>query len=61
MRRRTGAITALYAFPALMAIGDWLGYAHSEVGSWGTAANTQVANLELLQLASVTGIAGIGF
>ena len=59
IRRRAGAVWALYAFPALVALGEVASYRLSEVGVWGALANTQVENLALLQLAALTGLSGI--
>lgn len=59
-RRRAGDVAGWLAFPALAALGDWAQYAASPLGVWGTAAQTQLHDLALLQLASVVGVAGIG-
>ena len=61
IRRRAGAVWALYAFPPLVALGEVASYRLSEVGVWGALANTQVENLALLQLAALTGLSGISF
>jgi len=61
IRRRAGDIWALYAFPALVALGEVATYRLSEVGVWGALANTQVENVALLQLAAITGLSGISF
>jgi apolipoprotein N-acyltransferase len=59
--RRAGATVALYGAGALAALSDWVTARHSELGSWGTAANTQLENLPLLQLAALVGVPGIAF
>lgn len=59
-RRRAGELAGVATFAALSGLGEWLTFAFSPLGVWGTAASTQVDNLALLQLASVTGVAGIG-
>jgi apolipoprotein N-acyltransferase len=61
IRTRAGDVWALYSFPALMALTEVAAYRLTEVGVWGAAANTQVDDLRLLQLASVFGVSGIGF
>lgn len=43
-------------FVSLGMISDWLSFEHSSFGMWGTAAVSQVNNLELLQVASLGGI-----
>ncbi|MBK9034377.1 MAG: hypothetical protein IPL61_24445 [Myxococcales bacterium] len=59
-RRRAGELAGVATFVALSGLGEWLTFAGSPLGVWGTAASTQVDNLALLQLASVLGVAGIG-
>jgi len=61
VRRHAGEIWGLYAFPALVALGEVAAYRLSEVGVWGALANTQVENLALLQLAALTGLSGVSF
>ncbi|MEZ4360031.1 MAG: nitrilase-related carbon-nitrogen hydrolase [Kofleriaceae bacterium] len=60
VRRRAGELPALAGFAALVATLDWVGYGASPLGAWSTTANSQVEQLGLLQLASVTGLWGIG-
>ena len=59
-RARTGSSSFLL-FPALMVVAEWLQHALSPFASWGAAAYTQLDNIALLQLASVTGMAGVSF
>ncbi|NLY93501.1 MAG: hypothetical protein GXY23_05685 [Myxococcales bacterium] len=59
--RRRGEVAALYAFPAATALKEWALLEHTELGMWGTYAAGQVDSLELLQLASLAGVPGIGF
>jgi apolipoprotein N-acyltransferase len=47
--------------PCAVASGEFLSFAVSPYGTWGAWGYTQFANLPLLQLASVTGLCGIGF
>jgi apolipoprotein N-acyltransferase len=60
IRRRAGEAWGLVAFPALMAVVEGVQHRCTELASWTAAAYTQLDDLPLLQLASVTGIAGIG-
>ena len=60
LEHRMPALTALL-FPALMGLGEWSQSTFTELGSWGAAAHTQLDNLALLQLASITGAAGVSF
>jgi apolipoprotein N-acyltransferase len=50
-----------FAFPAAMAVAEWLQYTFTPMGSWGAAAYTQLDNLPLLQFASLFGLPGISF
>jgi apolipoprotein N-acyltransferase len=61
IRRRAGDRWGIYVFPALMALLETASYRLTEFGVWGAAANTQLDDLRLLQLASVAGVGGIGF
>lgn len=60
VRRRRGELAGVLGFVALTGLGEWLTFAHSPLGLWGTAASAQTTNLPLLQLASLVGPAGIG-
>lgn len=59
--RRLGPRWGIYLFPALAVTVEWLQFSFTESGSWGALAFTQVNNLPLIQLASLTGITGISF
>jgi len=61
IRGRLGEGKATLAFPALMVIGEWLMHGLLPFGVWGAAANTQVDQLALLQLSSITGLHGVSF
>jgi len=61
LRRRAPAWAATLAFPAWAAVVEWLQPRATPLATWGAAAYTQVENLPLLQLASVLGMAGVGF
>jgi len=59
--RRLGERVAVLAFAAWMVAGEWTLHAALPFGTWGSAANTQLDGLALLQLASVTGLHGVSF
>ncbi|MFT7521021.1 MAG: apolipoprotein N-acyltransferase, partial [Kiritimatiellia bacterium] len=61
VRRRLSARFALYALPASAAVLDVFWLTIGPTGAWGTASVSQADNLVLLQLASVFGVAGVGF
>lgn len=60
VRRRAGERAGVVAFVALTGVGEWMTYAWSPLGLWGTAASAQTTNLPLLQVVSVFGPAAIG-
>jgi len=43
-------------FVSISMIADWQSFEHSSFGMWGTAAASQVNNIELLQIVSIGGI-----
>lgn len=61
VRQRAGAAWALYTFPAIVVVLEWLQPNFSPLGVWGGLANTQLENLVLLQTAALFGTAGIAF
>ncbi len=61
LRGRADDLRAVVAFPALMIGAEWAQARFSPLGSWGSAAYTQVDNLALLQMASLFGTAGVSF
>jgi apolipoprotein N-acyltransferase len=61
VRRRTRSTWVTLVFPAMSVITQWAQYRFTPLGSWGAPVYTQLHDLALLQLASLTGIAGIGF
>lgn len=61
IRSRLGEDAASLAFPLFMVLGEWSLHGLLPFGVWGSAANTQVDQLALLQLASVTGLHGVSF
>lgn len=61
LRRGFGERGAVLGFAALMVAGEWVLHAALPFGVWGAAGNTQLGHLDLLQLASVTGLHGVSF
>ncbi|MBN8218953.1 MAG: hypothetical protein J0L75_20105 [Spirochaetes bacterium] len=61
LRRRWDDGRAVLAFPALMVAAEWVQPNLTPLASWGAAAYTQLDNLPLLQLASLGGLAAIGW
>lgn len=58
---RLAPATGTLVFPAGLALAEWCQHALTPLGSWGATAYTQVDDLPLLQLASLTGLAGVSF
>ncbi len=56
---RTGPAFSIGTYVALLVIFEWVQSFTSEMGVWGTLAHSQLQNLPLLQLASITGMLGI--
>ena len=52
---------ALFLFPAVMVILEWVQYSFTPFASWGIAAYTQHDNLPLIQTVSLFGLAGLSF
>lgn len=61
LRSRLGASLGIYAFVSLIVINDWMTSRFSELGVWASIANTQLDNMALLQLVSITGFTGVSF
>ncbi|MBL9016721.1 MAG: hypothetical protein JNL83_21215 [Myxococcales bacterium] len=61
LRRRLGDRIGVVLFPALVATAELLQVRFTELANWGATGNTQVDNLPLLQVASLAGVAGVGF
>lgn len=59
VRRRTDWRLWIPSFVTLIIVSEWSTFEYSDFGMWGTMAGTQINNLELLQLVSVTGMTGI--
>lgn len=52
---------ALFLFPAIMVIMEWLQYTFTPFASWGVAAYTMHDNVSLIQTVSLFGLAGLSF
>ncbi len=61
LARRLSPGFATLVFPAGLAIAEWIQHALTPFGSWAATAYTQLDDLPLLQLLSVTGMAGVAF
>ena len=61
LRPRVGELRATFGFATGMVLGEYALHALSPFGTWGSAASTQLDQLALLQLASVTGQHGVSF
>ena len=58
-RRRLGDGWGVALYVCLAVLNEWLGSFTSPMGSWGSIAYSQIDNLPLMQLASITGLTGI--
>ncbi len=52
---------ALFLFPVLMTIMEWVQYTFTPIASWGVAAYTMHDNVSLIQTVSLFGMAGLSF
>lgn len=52
---------AIFGFAASAALLEWVQAEHTPLGTWGSAANTQVGQLPVLQLLSLVGSPGLSF
>jgi apolipoprotein N-acyltransferase len=59
LRARLGEGAASLGLAALAVTGEWALHGLLPFGTWGAAANTQLDQLALLQLASITGLHGV--
>jgi apolipoprotein N-acyltransferase len=59
LRKHFGEVAAAVGFTTTMVTGEWLLHTALPMGTWGSAGDTQVEHLALLQLASVTGLHGV--
>ncbi|HXI21182.1 MAG TPA: hypothetical protein VNH46_08860, partial [Gemmatimonadales bacterium] len=59
--RRLGPRWGIWTFPSAVVALGWIQYSFTPGSSWGALAHTQLHDLALVQLASLTGIGGISF
>ncbi|HJQ39797.1 MAG TPA: nitrilase-related carbon-nitrogen hydrolase [Thermoanaerobaculia bacterium] len=59
--RRVHGFANTFTLPVAMIALEMLAARFSPIGSWGSFAYTQAGNLPLLQLVSITGLAGVTF
>ena len=52
---------ALFLFPVMMVIMEWIQYTFTPFASWGVAAYTMHDNVSLIQTVSLFGMAGLSF
>ncbi len=52
---------ALFLFPVIMIIMEWIQYTFTPLASWGVAAYTMHDNVSLIQSVSLFGVAGLSF
>lgn len=52
---------AVFLFPAILVVMEWLQYTFTPFASWGVGAYTQSHNLTLMQSVSLFGMAGLSF
>jgi len=52
---------ALFLFPVIMVIMEWVQYTFTPLASWGVAAYTMHDNVSLIQTVSLFGLAGLSF
>ena len=52
---------ALFLFPVIMIIMEWIQYTFTPLSSWGVAAYTMHDNVSLIQTVSLFGLAGLSF
>jgi apolipoprotein N-acyltransferase len=61
LAERLPGFASTLIFPLTWVVVEFIGARTNPFGTWGSLAYTQYGNLPLMQLASVTGIWGIGF
>lgn len=59
--RRLGVRWGVYTFASICVVLGWIQYSFTPGSSWAILAHTQLDNLPLVQLASLTGVGGITF
>jgi len=60
VRRRAGERVGIFTFASATMVLDWVMARHTEFGVWATTGISQVDSLVLLQMISITGMAGLG-
>lgn len=59
--RRLGVRWGIYGFASVVTALGWIQYSFTSGSSWGALAHTQLSNLALVQLVSLTGVGGLTF
>lgn len=52
---------AMFLFPAILVVMEWLQYTFTPFASWGVGAYTQSHNITMMQSVSIFGMAGLSF
>ncbi len=52
---------SIFLFPALMTVLEWLQYTFTPLASWGAISYTQLESIDIIQLVSIFGMAGLSF
>jgi apolipoprotein N-acyltransferase len=61
VHRRLGVRWGVYTFASMVTGLTWIQYSFTPGSSWGALAHTQLENLPLVQLVTLTGIGGLTF
>ncbi len=61
VHRRVGVRWGVYTFASAATALGWIQYTFTPGSSWGVLAHTQLDNLQLVQLAALTGVGGVTF
>ena len=61
VHRRLGVRWGIYTFASMAVVLGWIQYTFTPGSSWGLLAHTQLDNLPLVQLVTLTGTGGITF
>jgi len=61
VHRRVGTRAGVYTFAAMTVVMGWIQYTLTPGSSWGVLAHTELNNLPLMQVVTLTGIGGITF
>lgn len=52
---------ALFLFPSIITVAEWVQYSFTPFASWGVMAYSQLNTISIMQLASLSGMAGLSF